>query len=164
MQTPFPMFAAYNQWANERIYAASGTLEDVDYFADRGAFFGSLHRTLNHIVVGDLIWMRRFTGTGPSPDRLDAILSDTFDDLIKIRRALDERIIAYIAELNDDDLAGEFTYRTIIKPAEISQPLAPALSHFFNHQTHHRGQAHCLLTQISGDAPSLDLIQFQRET
>jgi uncharacterized damage-inducible protein DinB len=79
------------------------------------------------------------------------------------RRAEDERIIRYIGALTENDLSGRIRYRTIVRPVTIEQELAPALDHFFNHQTHHRGQAHCLLTAISGDAPSLDLIMFQRE-
>jgi uncharacterized damage-inducible protein DinB len=66
--------------------------------------------------------------------------------------------------LSDADIAGSLRYRTVVNPRTIEQPLAPALDHFFNHQTHHRGQAHCLLTAIAGDAPSFDLIIFQRET
>ena len=73
-------------------------------------------------------------------------------------------MIRYVEGLEEQDLAGRFRYRTISKPADIEQPLAPALLHFFNHQTHHCGQAHCLLTGLTGDAPSLDLIMFQRET
>ena len=80
--------------------------------------------------------------------------------------AEDERIVAYVEGLSEADLAGTISYRTIIRPAEITQKLTPALAHFFNHQTHHRGQAHTLLTIAGGKdaAPSLDLIYFQRET
>lgn len=166
MKPYFSMFAGYNQWANERLYGVAATLPDADYRADRGAFFGSLHGTLNHILVADQIWMHRFTGDGPAPVKLDGILHDTLDDLTEARQREDERIIAYIAELSDDDVAATFTYRTIVSPRDITQPLAPALAHLFNHQTHHRGQAHCLVTEIAGKEamPSLDLLMFQRET
>ena len=73
----FSMFAGYNAWANRRVYAAAGALADADYRADRGAFFESVHRTLNHLLATDRIWMQRFTGTGVAPDRLDAILCKT---------------------------------------------------------------------------------------
>jgi uncharacterized damage-inducible protein DinB len=159
----YVMFAAYNAWANERLYEAAGELGDADYRADRGAFFKSVHGTLNHLLVADRIWMRRFTGTGEAPDRLDAILHEAFAALRAARRAEDERIIDYVAALSESDLAGSLRYRTVVRPQTIEQELAPALDHFFNHQTHHRGQAHCLLTAIMGDAPSLDLIIFQRE-
>jgi uncharacterized damage-inducible protein DinB len=162
----YRMFADYNAWANERIYDAASKLSDADYRASRGAFFGSLHGTLNHLLVGDQIWMYRFTGSGDAPTKLDAILFENFSDLREARRAEDLRISRYCESLDDKSLSGEFAYRTISKPATITQKLAPALDHFFNHQTHHRGQAHCLLTMIAGRdaAPSLDLILFQRET
>ena len=73
MTERYRMFAAYNGWANERIYGVAAKLADADYRADRGAFFKSVHGTLNHLLVGDRIWMRRFTGEGEMPDRLDAI-------------------------------------------------------------------------------------------
>ena len=141
-------------------------LPDADYRADRGAFFGSLHGTLNHLLVADRIWMRRFTGTGPVQTRLDEILFDELSALEGARQEEDERIVAYVDLLTEAKLAETFTYRTIVNPLDISQPLAPALAHFFNHQTHHRGQAHALVTMAAGNAatPSLDLILFQRET
>jgi uncharacterized damage-inducible protein DinB len=156
------MMAAYNAWANGRLYDAAAQVPDADYRADRGAFFGSLHGTLNHILVGDQVWMRRFTGTGPAPTQLNAILYDGFAELRAAREAEDARIAGYVTALSDSDLAGNIRYRTISSPMDIEQPLAAALPHFFNHQTHHRGQAHCLLTQLTGAAPSLDLILFQR--
>ncbi len=164
MKSPFGMMAGYNAWANGRIYDAAGRLPDAVYRKEHGAFFGSIHRTLNHILVGDRIWMGRFTGTGGAPTRLDAVLFDDFAELRLAREAEDARIAGYIGSLGESDLAGRFRYRTISSPADIEQPLAPALTHFFNHQTHHRGQVHCLLTQLAGEAPSLDLIMYQRET
>jgi uncharacterized damage-inducible protein DinB len=166
MKTHFAMFAGYNRWANRRLYAAAHALPDADYRAPRGAFFGSLHGTLNHLVVADRIWMRRFTGEGPVQKRLDEILFEDLDDLTAAREAEDERIVRYVEGLSEADLAATFTYRTIASPQDITQPLAPALAHFFNHQTHHRGQAHAILSAIAGNAaaPSLDLILYQRET
>ena len=166
MKSRYAMFAAYNAWANERLYDAAAKLSDADYHADRGAFFKSLHGTLNHLLVGDRIWMRRFTGSGEHPDRLDAILYEQFAPLRAARRAEDARITSWIGTLTDADLAGTLRYRTVSNPRDIEQPLAPALDHFFNHQTHHRGQAHGILTAIAGNdaTPSLDLIVFQRAT
>jgi uncharacterized damage-inducible protein DinB len=164
MKSRYTMFAAYNRWANERLYDVAAALSDYDYRADRGAFFKSVHGTLNHLLVGDRIWMRRFTGSGESPDRLDAILYEDFTALRDARRAEDDRIGRYVDGLDAAAFSGTLTYRTISDPRTIEQELAPALDHFFNHQTHHRGQAHCLLTAITGDAPSLDLIVFQRQT
>jgi uncharacterized damage-inducible protein DinB len=162
----YRMFAGYNAWANERLYDAAAKLSDADYRADRGAFFKSVHGTLNHVLVGDRIWMQRFTGTGAAPKQLDVILFDDFKELRAARRAEDERISRYCAGLGPEQLARDFSYRTIVNATTITQPLAPALDHFFNHQTHHRGQVHALLTAVGGRnfAPSLDLILFQRET
>lgn len=163
MLSIYRMFAGYNAWANERIYAAAGALADTDYRADCGAFFKSVHATLNHILVADRIWLRRFTGEGDAPNRLDAILHDDFAALATARRAEDRRIIAYVDGLDEARLAGMVSYVPVSTPTPVTQPLAPALSHVFNHQTHHRGQVHALLTRLAGTAPSLDLIFFQRE-
>jgi len=164
MKTLFSMLANYNRWANARLYDAVEPLPDADYRADLGAAFGSLHGTLNHLLVGDRIWLQRFSGEGEAPDRLDAIIADTFDDLRHERIATDKAYIDYVATLSEEKLAANFTYTAIIRPAPITQPLYPALLHAFNHQTHHRGQAHALLTRLTGEAPPLDLIYYQRET
>jgi uncharacterized damage-inducible protein DinB len=163
LQSHFRMMALYNAWANTRLYEAAAEIDAEAYHAPRGAYFGSLHGTLNHILVGDRIWMRRFTGEGDAPTRLDAILYDEITGLRAAREQEDARIVCFIDTLDETALGGLFTYRTITNPTDVTQPLSPALAHFFNHQTHHRGQAHCLLTQITGDAPSLDLIAYQRE-
>jgi uncharacterized damage-inducible protein DinB len=165
MTERYTMFAGYNAWANERIYEAASNLSDADYRADRGAFFKSVHGTLNHLLVGDRIWMARFTGTGDAPKQLNAILFDDLNPLREARLAEDARISQFCATLTAERLSADFTYRTIVNTTTIVQPLAPALDHFFNHQTHHRGQTHTLLTAIGGRdfAPSLDLILFQRE-
>jgi uncharacterized damage-inducible protein DinB len=160
----FDMLAAYNAWANRRLYDAAARIPDADYRADRGAFFGSLHGTLNHLLLGDRIWMHRFTGEGDEPTELDAILFEDFAGLRRAREREDVRIVAYVDALDEVLLAGTIRYRSTRSPAEIEQRLAPLLLHFFNHQTHHRGQAHCLLTGVAGEAPSLDLLIFQRET
>ena len=165
MTERYRMFAAYNAWANQRIYGVAAKLSDAEYRADRGAFFKSVHGTLNHLLVGDRIWMRRFTGGGEMPDRLDAILHDDFKQLSAARRAEDARIARYIDGLDEAKLASDLRYRTLVNPTTITQPLAFALDHFFNHQTHHRGQVHGLLTAIIGNGavPSLDLLIYQRE-
>jgi uncharacterized damage-inducible protein DinB len=162
MKPYFVMLAGYNTWANERIYDAVAQLPDEDYRADRGAFFKSLHGTLNHLLVTDRIWLKRFTGQGEAPNRLDAILFERFEDLRDARRKEDERIVSYIDSLSEDVLAQRFSYQTITNPVTVEQPLAPALLHVFNHQTHHRGQAHALLTGFGKEAPALDLLLFQR--
>jgi uncharacterized damage-inducible protein DinB len=166
MKSRYRMFANYNAWCNERLYDAAALVSDADYRADRGAYFGSLHGTLNHLLVADRLWMKRFTGVGAQPSRLDAILYDDFADLRAARRSQDVLINRYIDNLDDRALSGTLTYRTVVNPQTIEQPLAPALDHFFNHQTHHRGQAHALLSSIIGNekTPSFDLIIYQRQT
>jgi uncharacterized damage-inducible protein DinB len=166
MKARYRMFAGYNAWCNERLYDAAAKLSDADYRADRGAFFKSVHGTLNHLLVGDRIWMKRFTGVGEQPPSLDAILYDDFAALRAARRTQDTLISRYIDRLSDDDLNRPIRYRAVVNPQTIEQPLAPALDHFFNHQTHHRGQAHALLTSIIGNeaTPSFDLIIYQRQT
>ena len=166
MTARYRMFAGYNAWCNRRLYDAATQVSDADYRADRGAFFKSLHGTLNHLLVGDRVWMRRFTGKGEVPASLDAILYDDFAELRRAREAEDLLISRYIEGLGEADLAGTLHYRTVVRPQDIEQPLAPALDHFFNHQTHHRGQAHALLSGIIGNdaTPSFDLIIYQRET
>ena len=142
-------------------------VSDADYRADRGAFFKSLHGTLNHLLVGDRIWMRRFTGAGAVPPSLDAILYDDFEALRAARRSEDTLISRYIARLSDRrPRPAPSATAPLCNPADIEQSLAPALDHFFNHQTHHRGQAHALLSSIIGNdaTPSFDLIIYQRET
>ena len=99
MKSRYLMFAGYNAWCNERLYDAAAKLSDADYRADRGAFFKSLHGTLNHLLVGDRIWMQRFTGQGEVPKSLDAILYDDFAALRAARRAEDARISRYIEGL-----------------------------------------------------------------
>jgi uncharacterized damage-inducible protein DinB len=166
MTDRYTLFAGYNVWCNERLFAAAAGVSDADYRADRGAFFKSLHGTLNHLLVGDRIWMHRFTGEGELPETLDQILYDDFAALREARRAMDASICRFVGGLGAADLARVIRYRTFSKPQEVEQMLAPALDHFFNHQTHHRGQAHALLSAIVGNArtPSFDLIVYQRQT
>ncbi|OHV72237.1 DinB family protein [Ensifer sp. LCM 4579] len=158
----YRMFADYNRWANRRLYAAASELSDAEYRTDKGAFFGSLHATLNHILAADRIWMRRFTGQGEAPTRLDQILHEDLAGLDAARRAEDERIISYIDGLDEARLGAHFTYTPITMPDEIRQKLGPTLAHFFNHQTHHRGQAHATLTALGRPSLTLDLVSFLR--
>ena len=156
------MFAHYNAWANTRVYEAAARLSDQQYRADRGAFFKSVHGTLNHLLVTDRIWMQRFTGEGDAPGRLDAILFEAFDELRAARDAEDRRIVRFAEGLDDRRIEGTIKYRRVSSPEQFEQALAPALAHWFNHQTHHRGQVHALLTGLLGQAPELDLLYFQR--
>ena len=163
LSTHLRTMAAYNRWANRRLYAAAAALPDDDYRRPAGAFFNSLHGTLNHLLATDRIWMRRFEGTGDAPDKLDAILFGRIEDLRAAREREDGRIIGHIAGLTDAALDADFDYATTGgKPQR--QPRWEALVHLFNHQTHHRGQAHAILTGLGvAEPPSLDLLVMQRE-
>src|SRR5215472_10382287 len=104
MKSRYQKFAGYNRWCNERLYEAAAKMPEADYRADRGAFFRSLHGTLNHLLVGDRIWMRRFTGVGDVPPSLDAILHNDFTALRDARRSEDVKIVRYVGNLSDADL------------------------------------------------------------
>jgi uncharacterized damage-inducible protein DinB len=158
----YQMFGRYNAWANSRLYEAAAELSSEQYRADRGAFFKSVHGSFNHLLVTDRIWMQRFTGEGDAPDRLDAILFETFAELRVAREAEDRRIVDFVDRLDDISIAGTIKYRRVSSPEQFEQQLAPALAHWFNHQTHHRGQVHAVLTGLVGKAPELDLLYFQR--
>jgi uncharacterized damage-inducible protein DinB len=158
----FDTFAGYNAWANVRLFNAVALLSEADYPADRGAFFRSVHGTLNHLLATDRVWMQRFTGEGSAPGRLDAILFEQFGALREAREAEDARIVRYVNALDEAALAGAIAYRRVSPPEAVTQLLAPGLTHWFNHQTHHRGQVHALLTGLVGEAPELDLLFYQR--
>lgn len=162
----YKMFATYNTWCNGRLYDAAEKLSDAEYRKDRGAFFKSVHGTLNHLLLGDRLWMKRLTGEGPVITELDEILYEDFAPLRDARLAEDIRISDYIDSLNNEKLKADLVYRTVVNPKTIRQPLHFALDHFFNHQTHHRGQAHALISPVIGNdaTPSFDLIIMQRQT
>jgi uncharacterized damage-inducible protein DinB len=158
----FMMMAAYNAWANGRIYDAAAALSTEEWQRDTGVFFRSLKGTLNHILAADRIWLKRMTGKGDAPNALDTIIHADFERLRAARQAEDQRFIDWIGGLGDADLGGRFTYLTLADLRTVSQRLAPALSHVFNHQTHHRGQAHAILTILGKPSVALDLALFQR--
>lgn len=162
MKRHFMMFAAYNQWANSRIYDACADLSEEEFGRNTGAFFGSMLGTLNHILTADRVWMKRFTGEGDAPATLDAIIHRALPALRAAREAEDKRIVQWVDGLSDKAFAGRFSYMTVTDMRTISQRLSPALDHLFNHQTHHRGQAHMILTVLGRPSVPLDLIYFQR--
>lgn len=157
----FLMFAGYNRWANGRLYDAAAALPAEEYRRDRRGFFRSIHGTLNHLLVTDRIWLARLTGSGAAPAALDAILYPELAALRSARASEDARIIAFVEAQDETSLAGSVRYRNT-KGESFEQPLSQALAHLFNHQTHHRGQAHDMLSQTGMDPPSLDLIVYLR--
>ena len=149
-------FSAYNSEMNRRIYAAAGRLSEAERRADRGAFFGSIHGTLNHLLWGDQAWMSRFAGW-PKPDKPGTESARLYDDFATMqakRGEIDAGIEDWAADLTDDWLMGELTWFSGIAQRDMTAPRSVVLVHMFNHQTHHRGQAHALLTaagQATGD-------------
>ena len=158
----FRQLADYNHWANRRLYGAALAMPDEQYRRPVGVFFGSLHGTLNHLLLTDRVWLQRLTGEGETPNRLDAILHDDLNDLLRARMAEDNRLKRVIGGYRAADLAQPVSYQTLSGQPH-QQPLRDVLLHLFNHQTHHRGQAHACCSIVTGlEPPSLDLLQFQR--
>lgn len=152
----FQTLARYNTLANRRLYGACAKLSDAERKKARLAFFGSIHGTLNHIMVGDRIWLARFRGEEVPSTGLDAILYEDFGKLWQARKAEDERIEAFASSLNEEFLGG--TIRYVNNEGKVyDDPLDLLVMHFFNHQTHHRGQIHDMLSQTSIRPPVLDL-------
>ncbi|MFC6672308.1 DinB family protein [Marinobacterium aestuariivivens] len=165
----FALLANYNQWMNAKVYAAAGHLGADELVKDRGAFFGSILGTLNHILVGDIIWLKRFAthpscrsslqevANLPNPSSLDQILFADFAALSQQRDWLDRQIVAWVAELSEDDLDLVLDYRNT-RGVPASKGFSSLVLHFFNHQTHHRGQVSVLLSQAGEDIGVTDLL------
>jgi uncharacterized damage-inducible protein DinB len=152
----FRMLARYNRSANERLFSVCAALSDQEYRKARAGSFGSVHALLNHMLLGDRIWMERFEGGGGTTPPLNAILFDDFGRLRSARAEEDKRIEKFFGELRDDFWSRSFRYinnqgREYVEDAPI------AAAHFFNHQTHHRGQVHVMLSDAGLRPPSLDL-------
>jgi len=162
MKTHFQRMAAYNRWANARLYGAAGKLSPEAFAAPRSGFFPSLLKTLNHILVGDTVWMGRLDGAGSGITSLDQILHTDLAALTAARVAMDNRIVAFVDAVAPARLAEDLVYRTVAGDPMRTQ-VAQVLAHFFNHQTHHRGQAHAMLSSTDVAPPSLDLILFLRD-
>jgi uncharacterized damage-inducible protein DinB len=157
------MMANYNAWANARLFRTAGTLDEALYRKEVGAYFRSLHGTLNHLLVTDRIWMRRLTGIGEHPDKLNAILFEDLPSLHAARVEEDKRIIAFVQSLDEPAFEEVWDYRTLNGTAQ-RQRRREILAHLFNHETHHRGQAHAILTVLGVAEPDpLDLLIMLRE-
>jgi uncharacterized damage-inducible protein DinB len=164
MKAHFVMMASYNAWANARVFRMAGALAEEIYRKEVGAaYFKNLHGTLNHLLVADRIWMRRLTGSGDQPTRLDAILFDDLRSLHAARLEEDSRILEFVQSLAEPDFEAVLEYQ-LLNGATQRQRRREVLAHLFNHQTHHRGQAHAILTALGITEPEpLDLLILQRE-
>ena len=151
--------ARYNRWQNESLYAAAASLTDAQRRQDRGAFFASIHATLNHILFGDAIWMSRFEGLArPEGIFPGTDFCDDWEKLQQQRADLDGRIVAWADGLDIEALAEELAWVSGLQNARMSKPKWLAITHFFNHQAHHRGQVHVMLTAAGVDPGVTDLV------
>lgn len=142
--------ARYNVRMNERLYEAAARIPDAGRREDRGAFWGSIHGTFNHLLWADRMWMSRFEPSKwqkPAVAQKDsATIVAGFDQLATERKAADAMIEAWASRVDDAYLAGNLTWMSGSAGRELSMPTSFLVVHFFNHQTHHRGQAHALIT------------------
>jgi uncharacterized damage-inducible protein DinB len=164
----FAQLAHYNRWMNARLYEAAARLTDEELRADKGAFFGSILATLNHIAIADVIWLKRFSEVDawketlapiraqPWPDTKGLLRFQTLEALLEHRTWLDGLIEDWSATLEDGDLGQELHYRNL-EGQGIAGMRSHLIMHFFNHQTHHRGQVTTLLFQAGIDMGSTDL-------
>jgi uncharacterized damage-inducible protein DinB len=151
--------AAYNAEMNRRLYDAAARIADSERRRDRGAFWGSLHGTLSHLLWGDRMWMSRFDDW-PKPDVIQkdsAAFVENFDEMRRLRVDADERISAWAGRVTDAWLAEDLIWFSGAAQKELCQPRSVLVTHFFNHQTHHRGQAHALITACGEKTGDTDL-------
>ncbi|MDQ7730609.1 DinB family protein [Halomonas sp. SpR8] len=174
LQQHFKLMATYNERMNAQVYDTASKLGTAELIEDRGAFFGSIYSTLNHIVVADTMWLKRFA-THPSstatlavmvalpmPERLNQIMFDDLDGLKVHRQWLDSVIINWIEALTDEDLSTTLSYHNS-KGIASTRRYSSLIYHFFNHQTHHRGQVSTLLSQAGLDIGVTDLLALISE-
>jgi len=152
------LMARYNAWFNERLYAVCADLTVDERKRDRGAFFKSIQGTLAHIVWGDRTWLARFTGGTFDAPAWGQDWIDDFAELARMRAETDQRIADWSEALTPDALAGALTYVRKVDGIRRELPLWVAVTHVFNHQTHHRGQVTTLLSQIGRDPGVTDLV------
>ncbi len=157
------LMARFNAWVNKRLYGCVAGLSDADYRRDRKAYFGSIHNTLNHLLVVDRTWTGRIRNVDPGIESLDQILYDDFAALRAAREAEDAALIELVDGLSDQELQSPVTYRFMTGDGRHSNRRDHILITLFNHQTHHRGQIHAMLTQQDIDPPPLDVLHFLAE-
>jgi len=163
------LMATYNEWMNEKVYQAARKLPDEELAADRKAFFGSILGTLNHVAVGDVIWLKRFAEHPvcplmlapilrlPTAKNLDHFLLENIRELSEYRVWLDRIIVEWAGSLTEADLDHTLNY-TSMREVPSSKNFYGLIMHFFNHQTHHRGQVTTLLSQAGVDVGDTDLV------
>lgn len=150
--------AAYNRWANEHLYAVCAELEDADYRRDLGAFFRSVHGTLNHLLLVDRLWLARLRGEAPVFTSLDTELHGEFAALRVARSVADADIVGYVDTLDAHMLAQPLCFTSFVTRRAMHMPRWVGLMQLFNHQLHHRGQVTALLGRLGVDYGDIDLI------
>ncbi|MBY0432195.1 MAG: DinB family protein [Rhodospirillales bacterium] len=157
----FRTLARYNRWANARLYTACAKLPPEEITKSRPAYFGSILGTLNHVLVGDRAWLGRIEGKDYGIRSLNDVLYDSFSGLLGAREAFDDHIVTVVDGL-EGHLGDTLSYRNM-QGEQHATPMTLVLGHLFNHQTHHRGQVHDMLSQTDMTPPALDLIYYVRE-
>ncbi len=157
----YSLMADYNAWMNRKLYEAAAGLPDAARKRDLGAFFKSLHRTLDHILLVDLMFLARFTEQPLPATGLDEVRHDDFGDLRAEREATDTRILDWIAGLDRAWLAEALTFTSVVDGVTRTLPRWVMVTQMFNHQTHHRGQATVLLKQLGVDPGITDIPWLQ---
>ena len=152
------IMARYNRWMNERLYDCCEKLSDAERKRDRGAFFRSIHGTLNHLLLGDRLWLSRFLAR---PFRAASLSDELYSDFAELRRErakTDAEILEWVDTLSEERLADSLKFRSVVGNKDRSFPMWFAALQFFNHQTHHRGQLTTLLSQAGIDPGVTDLL------
>ena len=153
------MMARYNAWQNKGVRAVVEAMDQDALTQDRGAFFGSIFGTLNHLIWGDTIWISRFDG-GPGPQVAPEQHCESTPTIAvwgAERFRLDGRISEWARSVSALDLTGDLTWRSAMADWTKTAPMGMCVTHFFNHQTHHRGQIHAMLTAAGHTLPDTDL-------
>ncbi len=147
----------YNLWMNERLFDLCRSIDDAERKSDRGAFFGSIHHTLNHILYGDMAFMSRFTGNPAIIPELGVDVHDDFEDLWQSRSSLDKRMCEWSSTLIASWLKADLTYTSKVDGVTRTVPRWVLIIHMLNHQTHHRGQITTILSQMGLDVGTTDI-------
>ena len=153
----FQLMARYNQWMNEKLYRVCADIPDEDRKRDLGAFFRSIHGTLNHLLYGDKAWMGRFTGRLLQVTVIGQALCDDFEELQAERQVTDQQILEWTQDLSSEWLASPFEYTSNVDGKTRLLPTWVLVTHMFNHQTHHRGQVTTLIKQLGREPGITDL-------
>ena len=153
----FDALSKYNIWMNRNLYGICDSLDDETRKKDRGVFFASIHRTLDHILYGDKAWLERLRDKAYTPRNIDVTLHNNWEDLKIERFKIDDEIDLWVQSLSEDLLDEIFTFTSNVDKKERSVPMRILVQHLFNHQTHHRGQLTAMLSQLGINYGSTDL-------